>query len=126
MNYFSPEELACKHCLKAGKSVEESYHFNETFLSVLNSIRSDCGFPLPVSSGYRCSEHPVEAAKTASGAHTTGRAVDIAVSHEKAHRLIQVALQHGVPRIGVNQKGNSRFIHLDCAMELPHPTIWSY
>jgi len=118
MNYFSKDELKCKHC--------GEYKFNEDFLGLLNSIRSDCGFPLPVSSGYRCPNHPIEASKKRAGAHTTGMAVDIVVSHERAHKLLQVALEHGIPRIGVNQKGNERFIHLDWDMSLPHPTIWSY
>jgi len=36
-------------------------------------------------------------------------------------------MKHGVKRIGVNQKGKGRFIHLDMAEEaFPSPAIWSY
>lgn len=124
--YFTREELACKHCLEAGKSIDEAYHFDEGFLELLDSIRNDCGFALPVSSGYRCHNHPVELQKPVKGAHTTGRAVDIAVSHGQAYRLIEVAVSHGVPRIGVQQKGDERFIHLDWDITRPYPRIWSY
>jgi len=111
MNYFSEDELRCK----CGCDV---YLFDESALSILNSIRHDCGFPLPVSSGYRCKSKP--------GAHTTGKAVDLAVSRGLAHTVLRVAFAHGVPRIGVNQKGDSRFIHLDWCDDCPNPTVWSY
>ena len=121
-SYFSDAELSCSCC--------NVYHFYPEFLYILNVIREECGFPLPVTSGYRCNKHPAEAAKKASGrpygAHNRGLAVDIGVSHERAHRLIEVALAQGIPRIGINQKGEGRFIHLDIDPSLPTPTIWSY
>lgn len=118
MNYFSEDELRCRCC--------GVYEFDKKMLRILNDIRVSCGFPLPVTSGYRCLAHPIEAAKAIPGAHTTGMAVDIAVRGEKAYKVIQAALEHGVTRIGVNQKGNSRFIHLDIADIDPSPTVWSY
>ena len=45
---------------------------------------------------------------------------------EATEALREVALKHGVPRIGVNQRGDSRFIHLDIDSSLQTPTIWSY
>ena len=123
MSYFTENELRCK----CGCGV---YFFDESVLDALNAIRGACGFPFPVHSGYRCPEHPIEAAKVASGrpvgAHSSGKAVDIGVERERAHRLIQVALEHGCPRIGVNQRGDGRFIHLDWDYTRPHPTVWSY
>ena len=44
-------------------------------------------------------------------------------------RFITHAQEYGFTGIGVNQKGNSRFIHLDIAdhsEERPRPTVWSY
>lgn len=121
-NYFPEDELECQHC--------GEYLFDENFLNTLNKIREECDFPLPISSGYRCKEHPIEAAKAAQGrpygAHTTGKAVDVKVSGERALRLIEVALAHGVKRIGLNQKGSSRFIHLDVCDDLPTPALWTY
>jgi len=120
MSYFSFDELKCKHC---GGLV-----FDEDFKRTLDNIRRDCGFPLPVSSGYRCPDHPIEIAKDEPGAHCSGKAVDIKVSGEKALKLVEVALRHGVKRIGVSQKGDhsKRFVHLDNELDLPNPTIWSY
>lgn len=119
MSYFSDDELRCK----CGCGVLK---FNEDCREILNRIRVDCGFALPVTSGYRCPRHPIEAAKRHPGEHSSGLCVDIAVSHAKAHKLIQVAMRHDVPRIGINQKGDERFIHLGWDITLPNPTIWSY
>lgn len=118
MNYFSDDELKCSHC---GELV-----FDEEFRRLLNSVRANCGFALPVSSGYRCHHHPIEAAKSKPGTHALGKAVDIAVSGDKAFTLIKVAMDLGIQRIGVQQVGTARFIHLDVCSELPSPTVWSY
>jgi len=116
--YFTRDELACSHC--------GEYKFDDDFLELLDTLREECGFPFPVSSGYRCPLHPIEAAKRHPGAHTTGRAVDIAVSHGQAYKLLEVAIAHGVPRIGVQQNGDGRFIHLDWDVTRPYPRVWSY
>lgn len=118
MTYFSDDELRCQHC---GDLV-----FDEGFRGLLDNIRRDMECPLPVSSGYRCPDHPIELKKERPGAHATGKAVDIAVSGEKALRLLEIALRHGVTRVGINQKGSGRFIHLDVCDDLPDPAIWSY
>ena len=118
-SYFSRDELKCKHC--------GVYHFDEQFLEVLNRIREDCGFPLYVTSGYRCPQHPEEVHKSRPGAHTKGLAVDLAVQGHKAYFLVESAVRYAVPRIGVSQnKDGPRFIHLDIDFDLPNPTIWSY
>jgi len=121
MNYFTPKELRCQHTGNDG--IEDS------FLSKLNAIRHECDFPFTVTSGYRAPEHPIEAKKSAPGAHASGRAVDIGVRGAQALRLIEVAVKHGMTGIGVQQKGGSRFIHLDdieADDRFPRPTIWSY
>jgi len=128
VSYFSEDELRCK--CGCGE-----YKFDDEALSKLNDIRRDFGRPLTVTSGYRCSKHPIEAKKAVSrkgnytgsyGAHNEGKAVDLAVDRADALKLLKIALRHGVERIGVNQKGSSRFIHLDWSKDLPSPTIWSY
>jgi uncharacterized protein YcbK (DUF882 family) len=83
---------------------------------------------MTVTSGYRHPTHPIEAAKAAPGAHSTGRAVDIAVQGADAVRLIALAIAEGFTGIGVQQKGSGRFIHLDDLPSgaFPRPTVWSY
>jgi uncharacterized protein YcbK (DUF882 family) len=120
-NYFKPKELACRHTGDQG--------FDTNFLKTLNAIREECGFSFALSSAYRSPEHPIEARKEALGSHTYGKAVDIIASGEKALEIIRVAQKHGIRRIGIQQKGSGRFIHLDgCTEEdgFTCPAIWSY
>mgnify|MGYP003330520592 CR=1 FL=1 len=119
--YFTKEELTCKHC--------EEYSMSDEFMKKLDQLREDMGFPFKITSAYRCPEHPIEARKKAHGAHTTGRAVDIAVQGEKAYRLIEGAIELKFKGIGIKQKGQGRFIHLDDipnSPDRPRPWIWSY
>ena len=95
----------------------------------LEAIRIKCGFPFTITSAYRDPTHPIEAKKSKPGSHASGRAVDIAVRGDKAVKLIQVAFGFGITGIGVQQKGGSRFIHLDdLRLEdgFARPNIWSY
>lgn len=120
-NYFKIEEFACNCC--------QSCIIDEYMVNRLDLVRAELGFPLVVRSGYRCPEHNQRVSTTGPrGPHTTGCAVDIAVSGERAQRLIRVALQREFTGIGVKQHGEHarRFIHLDTLTEGTRPTIWSY
>ncbi len=124
--YFSAKELRCQHTGEDG--------FDADFLELLTKIRIECDFSFPISSGYRSPKHPIEQRKERLGAHTTGKAVDILCSGEKAVEVVSVALANGISRIGVQQKGQNRFIHLDiCTQDdfpdypnYPEEAIWSY
>ena len=100
-----------------------------SFLDRLQALRTDYGKAMIVSSGYRDQSHKKEAHKPRPGTHVIGCAVDIRVRGADALRLIALALKHGFTGIGVSQKGNQRFIHLDDAPATtyrPRPHIWSY
>jgi zinc D-Ala-D-Ala carboxypeptidase len=122
MKYFTEDELKCTHCGKSG--------MDKDFMVRIEALREQLGFPFPVNSAYRCPEHPIEARKSSPGAHSTGHAIDIGVQGEKAHMLLDAALQAGFTGIGVSQKGSlGRFIHLDDlegSSARPRPTVWSY
>jgi uncharacterized protein YcbK (DUF882 family) len=104
---------------------------DEHFMGLLDGLRVDFG-PITLTSAYRCPEHPIEKAKSSGpGAHSTGKAVDIAVSRGDAYRLLSLVFQEdydvrSFTGVGINQKGNSRFIHLDTITEGVRPTVWSY
>ena len=120
--YFTDAELSCSHCQK---SKMDGY-----FMEMIEALREELGFPFIVTSAYRCPQHPVEAPKKLSGAHSTGQAMDLAVHGENAYRLLSGALRAGFTGSLVNQKGNSRFIHLDNIKSSEgsrlRPWIWSY
>lgn len=115
---FEQSEFACKH---TGKCFMDS-----DFMDKLQALRDAFKKPMVITSGYRDRSHPVERNKTGAGPHTMGLAADIAVSGADAHKLLQLALNMGFTGIGVSQKGNSRFIHLDTVKSSIRPTVWSY
>ena len=117
-NYFDREadRLYCSHC---GEGT-----LDEDFIQWLNAVRHEFGKPMVVSSGYRCPKHPIEYRKSKPGAHSTGRAVDIRVMGEDVIELTAIAYKHGCRRVGWNQKGSARFVHLDRA-DMPNGS-WSY
>jgi zinc D-Ala-D-Ala carboxypeptidase len=96
------------------------------FMERLQALRVECGFPFRINSGYRHPTHPIEAAKKEAGEHSTGKAADIGVELEQAYRVLELAPKHGFTRIGINQKGSGRYIHLGTSKDLPHPRVWSY
>jgi zinc D-Ala-D-Ala carboxypeptidase len=96
------------------------------FMAKLQKLRGTYGAPMKVTSGYRCPKHPIEVKKARPGAHASGHAADVAVRGEEAHRLLKIALEVGFTGIGVQQKGEGRFIHLDDLDNDLRPTIWSY
>jgi len=119
--YFTAAELKCSHCNKEGMNIN--------FMKKIEALREELGFPFIVTSGYRCTKHPIEIEKYTVGAHTTGRAIDVSVYGENAYKLLRGALKAGFTGIGVNQKGDSRFIHIDDieeSPERPRPWVWSY
>lgn len=118
--YFKREDFACK-CGCGTNLIQDS------LITALDELRQRVGFPLVVSSGYRCPAHNAAISSTGDdGPHTTGQAADIAVDRLKAYIVLREAMEMKVfTGIGVNQKGNSRFIHLD-TLDEGRPTCWSY
>lgn len=122
LRYFQVSEFSCKgsNCCGGANLMQSA------FLEELDELRHRCGFPFVITSGFRCPVHNARVSSTGStGPHTTGRAADIAVSHERATEVLQHALAMKFTGFGVNQKGGGRFLHLD-TLGRPTRTIWSY
>ena len=120
--YFKANEFLC--------SATTSESMDADFIKKLNDLREAYGKPITITSGFRHPKmHPIEAAKKNPGAHSTGQACDILIEKEDAFKLLSLAFICGFTGIGVNQKGGSRFLHLDTienSASRPRPTIWSY
>lgn len=118
---FTKQEFDCKE-------TGENQMLPE-FLTILQAIRTEYNRPMRITSGYRSKKHSIEIRKNNPGEHTYGCAVDIAVWGIDALHLIEVALKHGIRRIGISQKeGAARFVHLgigDKLFSFPE-AIWSY
>ena len=104
---------------------------DEGFMFRLVLLRESLGFPLMITSAYRSPEHNAKVGGKSRSAHLRGRAVDIAISGDKAHRLVRMALLLGFTGIGIRQRGDYRYrcVHIDDiekAPGIPRPSIWSY
>lgn len=113
---FAEREFNCSHCGKNEMKPE--------FLHRLQALRTIYGKSMRISSGYRCPQHAIEVVKAVPGPHTTGLACDVAVEGADAYRLLTLALNQGFKGIGIQQKGQGRFIHLDLTSE--YGRLWSY
>ena len=122
MRYFLHSEFDQKGSAGSGEQFMDG-----TFLVNLDALRHRCGFPFIVTSGYRSPEYNNEISSTGfTGAHTQGKAADILVRGENARILLRNALEMDCfTGIGVAQKGDGRYIHLD-TMQREYRAIWSY
>lgn len=121
--HFTADEFKCR--CGCGRNEIDS-----AFVDMLDELREVCGFPLRVTSGYRCAKHNAEVSSTGDdGPHTTGRAADLAVARKQAYEVLMWAARMGFTGIGVKQHGAVRYLHLDtlpAAEGQPRPTLWSY
>jgi len=114
---FTAGEFVCQHCGAEG--------IKPSFVEQLQRLRDYIGQPIRITSGYRCRQHPVEAAKAVPGRHTEGIAADIT-----GPPLPEIwrALRHFPEFTGVGVSLTGNFIHLD-TRALPagvRRTRWAY
>lgn len=110
---FSRHEFECM-CGRCGLA-----SMDDEFMAALQALRTDLGFRFVITSGYRCEAYNAHRGFTQT--HSSGRAADIGVSHDQARQLIAAA--GAFNGLGVNQKGDRRFVHLDM---LDRVAVWSY
>ena len=116
---FSDKELACK----CGCGMLPQHDF----MLKVQALRDQLGFVMPVTSAARCPAHNAKESSTGrTGPHTTGRAIDIGVQGIHAFMLVKAAMLAGFTGVGIAQKGNARFVHLDDLDNSSRPAIWSY
>lgn len=102
---FTKKEFDCK---ETGEN-----EMKKEFMDKLQELRNKFGKSIIISSGFRSVKHSIEAKKLQGGYHTKGLACDISCGSLNAYHIVKIALEVGFTGIGVNQKGNGRFIHLD-------------
>lgn len=122
LRFFKVEDWACPHCGENKSTPEHRARIDE--------LRYRAGFPLILTSGYRCPIHNQAVSSTGpNGPHTTGEASDVGVDRKRAYIVLGIAIDMKFSGIGIQQKGAGRFIHLDDLREprhAPRPTLWSY
>jgi len=110
--YFKIEDFNCQETGENAMDVE--------FIKSLDHLRSVCGFPFIITSGFRSLEHSVEKAKKASGTHTQGIAADIKVSGG-AQRL---SIVKHASAMGMSVGVAKTFVHVD--IRKTEPMCWCY
>lgn len=117
LKWFKPQEFDSPDSPGTGERMDP------TFLMVLDAIRGDCGFPFIVHSAYRTPSHNTKVGGVNGSSHEKGKAADVEVINGwQKFRLVQVALCHGVRRIGIGKT----FVHLDTDETKPQDVIWTY
>ncbi len=116
--HFSRDEFRCKHC---GELVGPS----PALLDYLESIREFSGFPVIITSGYRCPEHNASVGGVPDSAHVTGEAADFAFHSERElFAYLEAIFTFGPRRVGISFKGH--FVHVDVSAGLPQDVVWGY
>jgi len=103
-NYFSYDELSCRHCKES--------HFDKEFLNLCNWARHLSGVPFKVTSAYRCEEYNAEVGGVKNSSHVKGLGMDI-MPKDTHHRfrIIAALLTVGIKRIRIYPKKGH--IHFD-------------
>lgn len=92
-------------------------------LKRLDLMRENAGIPLVLTSAYRSPAHDKSKERSGTGAHTTGRAVDIRCNTSSNRmKIVEAALKAGFRRIGIA----STFVHVDDSPNHAQSIIWLY
>ncbi len=137
LEYFKPHEFRCRcpDCEGDGDEANlTGLNMSLEFVGTLDTLRDRLGFPLVVTSGWRCHRHWAERDKLVPGAHQLGIATDFALYGQKVFLLMGEVLRNfpTITGMGLNQKGDvdKRFAHLDSAPTIPgvrmRPWVWTY
>ena len=111
--YFTRDEFNCQ---ETGENEME-----DEFIHALDALRSECGFPFKITSGYRSPKHSIEAKKSKPGTHAQGIAADIAVADgSQRYLVVKHAMALGFSGVGVAKS----FVHVDTRLGVP--VVWVY
>ena len=96
---------------------------NQTTLNKLDAVASFLGRKPVLTSAFRSPAHDIAEGRSGTGAHTAGRAIDIACTTSKDRmKVVEAGLKAGFRRIGIE----SSFVHLDDSPTRAQNVIWLY
>ncbi len=114
---FYQDEFDCPCC---GKN-----NINPAIVEFAQKMRTALGRPLKPSSGCRCEKHNAAVGGKDGSDHTKGDAIDFAWEPWERRELLKIAMDVGVPTIGVKHD----CIHISCGLparvftyDLPGPS----
>jgi uncharacterized protein YcbK (DUF882 family) len=85
---------------------------NEGFYAKLDAAQDRLGFPMEVTSGYRCAAHNAAVSKKSTGRHVQGEAVDV-LTRTAGERgaIIKACLEEDIISFAITPHG--RALHID-------------
>ena len=107
IQYFRPEEFACK-CGKCGGWPGE---VSRVLLCTADRVREHFDSPAVVSSGLRCPEHNTAVGGAAASRHMTGRAMDFRIAGKNAGQVL--AFVQAQPEIRYAYAIDGQYVHMD-------------
>lgn len=108
---FSLKEFICK-CGKCQLTALDS-----KLLTLLNKLRSTCGFPLHINSAYRCQQHNREQVKGSKYSyHCRGMAVDIALPSDAKQKVLLLQTAKKFFPV-VREYPDKQFVHCDVGVK---------
>lgn len=132
-SFFTLEEFRCKCDVCQDNPLDSEWFETEefvAFMAKLGTLRSICGFAMPVNSGHRCPayndqiyvDRGADPGEHLEGPHTIG-AADVGVHHQHAYIMDKNAKRMDLG-VGAHQRGEvaDRYIHVDNQ----GPRIWTY
>jgi len=117
ITFFKREEFVCK----CGCGLEI---MRPSFIEFLDEMRAKMGFPIVITSGFRCKKNNKKHGGKPTSSHLFGDAADIRCLHSLTRaKIIKFAFDNSERiRIGIA----NTFLHIDQSPELPEPRIWIY
>ena len=103
----------------------EKFGCKEELIEKLQQLRDAVGFPIRLSSSYRCKKWNDMVGGHPNSSHKEGLAIDCLCEGERALILIENAIRLGFTGVGISQRKGQKFLHLDIK-KTPTKRIWSY
>jgi len=116
---FQHSEFAC-NC-GCGQMPDPNDLEFKMLVAKLQNVRDECGFPLHITSGYRCPKQNKKVGGVKDSSHLAGLAVDIAVESDFTRLLFLRSAVKYFGRIGIANK----YIHVDVDVT-KDDAIWVY
>ena len=121
LRYFSLSEFRCKCNQCKGYPAGG---MSNTLLLKLDELREKLGYPIYVSSGYRCEYWNQRNGGVDNSTHTLGQAADIYSDYATTEKLLELAEKVGFDGIGYYP--NEGFIHVDCRCDGRKPNYYRW
>lgn len=119
MKYFTMDEFSCNCCGELPPN-----GMNPVLLEKLDQLRERVGYPIIITSGYRCPYYNKEVGGVSNSQHVLGNAADCFCWYLSVEELANIAREIGFD--GIGKYYDSEFVHLDCRSNGTEPNVYQW